>query len=276
MCEFDISDMMSHLSSLKSAKSSSPEPKIRIKIGQVKETHAYPLNTSLRNNNGKYLATVAEHLASMPKKDFGNTYSDWVNARDASSNIYTYTGNYISDDALREKYKSNTYQRLKEYAENLSDIMGTERSGTILSKRYPQPIIDNMDTMTKSKSASSQELTNMALTSAGIQEASAIIQMVDRYADPKNNFDTELLIGTHSTATSPDRATVESIKAVGDMLNDALDRMYNGTEINSMGLSEDSRNKIASEMFEGYIETLNEQANENTALKEILKHYKMH
>lgn len=270
MCEFDITDTMSHLSSLKSARSTSPEPKIKIKVGQVKETHAYPLNTSLRNNNEKYLATVAEHVGKMSKTDFGKNYSDWVNARDASSNIYTYVGNYISDEALREKYKSNTFYRFNEYVENLSATLGAERSGTILSKRYPQQIIDNLDNMTKSKSASSQELTNMAMTSAGLQEATAILQMVDKSAD----FDSEIITGTHSTATSPDQATRQSVKAVGDMLNDALDRIYNGTETKAMGLSEPERNKIASEMFSNYIETLDQNAEDNTALKEILKHYK--
>lgn len=46
-CEFDISDTMSYLNSLKSTKDSSPLPKIKIKVGNVEETQMYGLNKNI-------------------------------------------------------------------------------------------------------------------------------------------------------------------------------------------------------------------------------------
>lgn len=276
MCEFDINDTMSHLGTLSSSKvKSSPEPKIKIKIGQVKETHAYPLNTSLRHKDDKYLSTVDEHLKSMSKNDFGTNYNDWSTSRDASVNQYTYVGNYISDDALKEKYKSDTFYRLKEYVENLSNIFGTEKAGTILSKRHNGPMLDNISTTTKTLTGSSQELTQMALTSAGMQEATTLIQLIDQYADPNGEFDSEYITGTHSTATSPDKATVDSVKAVGQVLKDMVDKIYNSDELLSMAVSPEMQNKIASNLYENYISTLEEKSADNSALKEVLKQYRI-
>lgn len=60
-CEFDMSDSMSYLNTLKSSKHNDTlQPKIKIKVGNVKETHLYGLNRDIdkiisdANNNGKF------------------------------------------------------------------------------------------------------------------------------------------------------------------------------------------------------------------------------
>jgi hypothetical protein len=267
---------MTHLGTLKSSKPQPPEPKIKINVGQVKETHVYPLNTSLRSNNGKYLTTIPEHTTITGFDIDKYNGWEWAEDRDASTNILTYLGNYISDNALKGKYgNTEPRNRLYEYATHLQDEIGLQRSGTILAQRYPTVVIDNLDKMTKSRSASSQELTNMSLTSAGIQEAASILQYFDGLVDPNGKADLEYIYGTHSTATSPDRSTRKSVQAVGDMLKQALDKIYNGEEIQSMALSDEMKNKISSELFKKYITTLEEEAEQDSILKEILKQYRI-
>jgi hypothetical protein len=56
MCEFDISDTISHISELSSSKEglSTPTPEIKIKVGRLNEVQMYPLRSDLRNDGNKY------------------------------------------------------------------------------------------------------------------------------------------------------------------------------------------------------------------------------
>ena len=64
MCEFDIKDTLSHISELKSSNkdTSSPKPKIKIKVGQVREKQSYPLNATLQAGENGYMKTIIERL----------------------------------------------------------------------------------------------------------------------------------------------------------------------------------------------------------------------
>ena len=64
MCEFDIKDTLSHISNLSSsnADTSSPKPKIKIKVGQVREKQSYPLNATLKTGDMGYVKTILDHM----------------------------------------------------------------------------------------------------------------------------------------------------------------------------------------------------------------------
>ncbi len=86
-CEFDMSDSMSYLNTLKSSKHNDVlQPKIKIKVGNVKETHLYGLNRDVdkiiteANNTGKFNVSNLETAF----------YND-----------------YISDDLLLTAYNTN-------------------------------------------------------------------------------------------------------------------------------------------------------------------------
>ena len=249
MCEFDISSTMSHLDSLQSAKTSSPEPKITIKVGQVTETHSYPLNASLRSDSstGRYKSVPSQH-----KYDATDIESVYKN-RDSKGSL-GYIGNFISDDALKTtSSKNELHQRLEDYNNELSyyvsNSSNTPETSINYKARYRKTSDDVTDIdMVKSRNATPDSLARASLMSAGMQEAMAIASGIGKWTDPEVM---SYIIGTHSTATSPDKTTRETIEAIGETLNGALDRIYEG--VNSMALSPKKKNELAQKLFDDYL-----------------------
>ena len=277
MCEFDITNINNHLDSLKAYKvTESPKPKIVINVGQAKDTQIYPLNASLKYIEKKgYFNTIKDYISDTSTYDEikGSSISanDINNAR---NNSLKYTGNYISDDALKATIKSNNLQqRIKDYDFNLQYYTGQTEAESILAKRLNRLMINDRNSTNYPRGYTPKELARMSLTTAGIQEVQSVLNWTD---NPDDNFDMEWIIGTHSTGTSPDKATRDAIIAVGQTLNTALDKIYNGEEIKSMVVSEEMRNKIATDMFNEYIKGLKDStATSDGPLKAILDAYEV-
>ena len=277
MCEFDITNINNHLDSLKAYKvTESPKPKIIINVGQAKDIQIYPLNASLKYIEKKgYFNTIKDYISDISTYDEikGSSISpnDINNAR---NNSLKYTGNYISDDALKATIKSNNIQqRIKDYDFNLQYYTGQTEAESILAKRLNRLMINDRSSTNYPRGYTPKELARMSLTTSGIQEVQSILDWAD---NPDDNFDMEWIIGTHSTGTSPDKATRDAIIAVGQTLNAALDKIYNGEEIKSMAVSEEMRNKIAADMFDEYIKGLKEStATSDGPLKDILDAYEV-
>ena len=270
MCEFDITDTMNHLNSLKSARvTESPTPKIKIKVGQANDTQIYPLNASLKYlDEDGYFKTVTRYKDKQSKANIGSM-KDITDARN-NPNVYMYAGNYISDDALRAKYVNTKMgERLDEYIEHLENATGRTKAETILNKRMNRFMRNDSSTMKYPRGHIPQNLATMSLIGSGIQEAQAITKWAT------DSETAEYIIGTHSTSTSPDRATVTAVRAVGETLQEALDRIYNGEELQSMALSEQMKNKVAKDMFDEYMNTMYmSTATQDSVLKQIISAYK--
>lgn len=271
MCEFDISDTMTHLDSLKSAKPEQPTPKITIKVGNARDTQVYPLNATLKISNDGYSKTVQQYLekSSLPSVSEANIQKH----RDDPNGIM-FMGNYLSDEALMGKYTNTAFDRRQnEYIDHLIDAFGRVKGETPMNKRMNQRMRNDSSKMSYPRGYIPQELAQMSLTATGIQEAQSIIGAFDK----EGGVDLEYIIGTHSTATSPDKATRQAVYAIGETLNEALDKIYNGEEMKSMALSEEAKNKIASDMFEEYINNLyfSTATDENSILHKILEEYKV-
>ena len=60
MCEIDINNTLSHISELSSSHDGNtpPAPKIKIKVGQVREKQSYPLNATLTTGDDGYVQTI--------------------------------------------------------------------------------------------------------------------------------------------------------------------------------------------------------------------------
>lgn len=273
MCEFDISDIMSHIDSLKSYKPEQPAPKITIKVGNAKDVQVYPLNKSLKIVGDGYAKTINEYA---PKDSSTSlTYSDLYGLRD-DANGFMYMGNYLVDDALTSKYKnSNVAGRVKEYSDTLQYYIGQTKAQTPMNKRMNKHMRNDISSMSYPRGYTPKELARMSLTTAGIQEAQSLVSVFDKNKD--DNFDSTYIIGTHSTATSPDKAARQAVEVVGETLNQALEKIYNGDEVKSMALSDEMKNKISSGMFDAYVEKLKETSaiNENSILHKILDEYEV-
>lgn len=275
MCEFDISSINDHLNSLKSAKvTDSPRPKITIKVGQAKDTQIYPLNASLKYINNKgYYNTITQYISD--PSTYSEISQDSISSlSEARNNKLKHTGNYISDDALKAKITATDLTgRIKDYDLNLQYYTGQTEAQSILAKRLNRIMINNKKDANYPRGYTPKELAQMSLATAGIQEVQSILDWTD---NPDDDFDMGYIIGTHSTSTSPDKSTRAAVKAVGETLISALDKIYNGEELQSMAVSKEMKNKIASDMFDEYIKTLNESsATSDGPMRDILEAYEV-
>lgn len=182
MCEFDISETMGHIDSLDSWNSRKEiSPKIKIKVGQVKEYQDYPLNRYLKMDEGK------------------GVYKYSGNTLDADGNNVD-RGTHISDNLLAKRRKDLTDSR-NNYADgddNVTDIKANY-------KKYSDAINKN----SKNKSLKDNPLNYrpelvtaydgaMSLTASLLNEG---VEVGRRFT--KNSAEGAAWLGSYSTATTP-------------------------------------------------------------------------
>ena len=105
-----------------------------------------------------------------------------------------------------------------------------------------------------------------SLTSALLNEATDLGRMSGVSSD---------IIGTNSTATNPEKSTVDGMRAIGEMLNAAADKIYNGSELKSLALSDTAKARIADNLFNEYVDKLESSAEKDSNLAKVLKTYKV-
>ena len=273
MCEFDIKDTLSHISELKSSNkdTSSPKPKIKIKVGQVREKQSYPLNATLQAGENGYMKTIIERL-DIDSQLEGNlinvdSFGSLFKAREEKG---AFLGNFLNDDALNKKYVQTALgPRQVDYLHNLKENVGQAKADTISVKRLPNEVINNGDRMNYIPGSSSQSAAKIGLFTAAMNEAVSI-------ATHAGVSDT--IIGTKSLATNPQKEQVSAMKSIGEMMNAAVERIYNGPEMKSMaaqGVSDEKRAMIANNSFEAFLRNIEESTatSKDYNMREFLKNY---
>ena len=273
MCEFDIKDTLSHISELKSSNkdTSSPKPKIKIKVGQVREKQSYPLNATLQAGENGYMKTIIDRL-DIDSQLEGNlinvdSFGSLFKAREEKG---AFLGNFLNDDALNKKYVQTALgPRQVDYLHNLKENVGQTKADTISVKRLPNEVINNSDRMNYIPESSSQSAAKIGLFTAAMNEAVSI-------ATHAGVSDT--IIGTKSLATNPQKEQVSAMRSIGEMMNAAVERIYNGPEMKSMaaqGVSDEKRAMIANNSFEAFLRNIEESTatSEDYNMREFLKNY---
>ena len=273
MCEFDIKDTLSHISELKSSNkdTSSPKPKIKIKVGQVREKQSYPLNATLQAGENGYMKTIIERL-DIDSQLEGNlinvdSFGSLFKAREEKG---AFLGNFLNDDALNKKYVQTALgPRQVDYLHNLKENVGQTKADTISVKRLTNEVINNGDRMNYIPGSSSQSAAKIGLFTAAMNEAVSI-------ATHAGVSDT--IIGTKSLATNPQKEQVSAMKSIGEMMNAAVERIYNGPEMKSMaaqGVSDEKRAMIANNSFEAFLRNIEESTatSKDYNMREFLKNY---
>ena len=273
MCEFDIKDTLSHISELKSSNkdTSSPKPKIKIKVGQVREKQSYPLNATLQAGENGYMKTIIERLDidSLLEGNLINvdSFGSLFKAREEKG---AFLGNFLNDDALNKKYVQTALgPRQVDYLHNLKENVGQAKADTISVKRLTNEVINNGDRMNYIPGSSSQSAAKIGLFTAAMNEAVSI-------ATHAGVSDT--IIGTKSLATNPQKEQVSAMKSIGEMMNAAVERIYNGPEMKSMaaqGVSDEKRAMIANNSFEAFLRNIEESTatSKDYNMREFLKNY---
>ena len=273
MCEFDIKDTLSHISELKSSNkdTSSPKPKIKIKVGQVREKQSYPLNATLQAGENGYMKTIIDRL-DIDSQLEGNlinvdSFGSLFKAREEKG---AFLGNFLNDDALNKKYVQTALgPRQVDYLHNLKENVGQAKADTISVKRLTNEVINNGDRMNYIPGSSSQSAAKIGLFTAAMNEAVSI-------ATHAGVSDT--IIGTKSLATNPQKEQVSAMKSIGEMMNAAVERIYNGPEMKSMaaqGVSDEKRAMIANNSFEAFLRNIEESTatSKDYNMREFLKNY---
>ena len=273
MCEFDIKDTLSHISELKSSNkdTSSPKPKIKIKVGQVREKQSYPLNATLQAGENGYMKTIIERL-DIDSQLEGNlinvdSFGSLFKAREEKG---AFLGNFLNDDALNKKYvQTELGPRQVDYLHNLKENVGQAKADTISVKRLTNEVINNGDRMNYIPGSSSESAAKIGLFTAAMNEAVSI-------ATHAGVSDT--IIGTKSLATNPQKEQVSAMQSIGEMMNAAVERIYNGREMKSMaaqGVSDEKRAMIANNSFEAFLRNIEESTatSKDYNMREFLKNY---
>ena len=273
MCEFDIKDTLSHIADLSSSNhdTSSPKPKIKIKVGQVREKQSYPLNATLKAGKNGYMKTVIDRIDEDGQLEGTliniNNFGSLFQARDGKA---AFMGNFLNDDALNKKYfHKRMGDRQSDYLYNLSENVGQSKANTISVRRLPDNLENDMDKMSYIPENSSQGAAQAGLFSTVMNEAVSIAS----HAGVGSN-----IIGTKSLATDPQKEQVEAMEAIGEMMNAAVERIYNGPEMKSMaaqGVSDSQRAAIANNSFAAFIDELELSAatSDDYYMKEFLRNY---
>lgn len=273
MCEFDIKDTLSHISELKSSNkdTSSPKPKIKIKVGQVREKQSYPLNATLQAGENGYMKTIIDRLDidSQLESNLINvdSFGSLFKAREEKG---AFLGNFLNDDALNKKYVQTALgPRQVDYLHNLKENVGQTKADTISVKRLPNEVINNSDRMNYIPESSSQSAAKIGLFTAAMNEAVSIAT----HAGVSDS-----IIGTKSLATNPQKEQVSAMQSIGEMMNAVVERIYNGPEMKSMaaqGVSDEKRAMIANNSFEAFLRNIEKSTatSEDYNMREFLKNY---
>jgi hypothetical protein len=275
MCEFDINDTLSHISKLNSSNkdTSSPSPKIKIKVGQVREKQSYPLNATLQAGKNGYMKTIIDRIDIDSQLEGNlinaNSFGSLFRAREGKG---AFLGNFLNDDALNKKYvQTGLGPRQADYLYNLNENVGQSKANTISVKRLPNEVINNSDRMNYIPGSTSQSAAKSGLFTAAMNEAVSMAT----HAGVSDS-----IVGTKSLATNPQNEQISAMQSIGEMMNAAVDRIYNGPEMKSMaaqGVSDEKRAMIANNSFEAFVRQLEKSTatSEDYNMREFLKNYRV-
>lgn len=245
LCEFDISNTMSHIDSLSAERQTNAvSPKITINIGQVKEVQVYPLNKNLgMNNDGVYSFN-----------DFENYISDFLMV------LPDERGGSIrkSKEALEQNEKhDHDVHRIESDRLNISQ-KGYGDNGKSRQKYLSDYLAGDLK---YTNSNPSKNMGKMQLASAALNKGTELGRKLAPNADA--------IFGTYSLATDQDKLAIDKVKAVGAILDSAADRIYNSKEIHSMAVSDEAKASIATEMFRNVVETLSMATEASDEMRQV-------
>jgi hypothetical protein len=261
---------MSELSS-NNKDGSAVSPKLKIKVGQVKEKQTFSLNASMSGSVDGYYKTVKDFKSAGYSESEVRGLNDFVNVAKIRDDKAAFAGNFLNDDALTRRYTTrNLGERINEYISNLDYSVGASKGNTITERRMPGRLIDEHNDMGYSPDNVPQSAAQGSLFSTLMNEAVSIATHAGVGSD---------VVGTKSMATDAQSETIQAMRAIGEAMNDAVIRIYGGTELTSMavqGLTDQERAVIAENSFEAYIQSLEKSAaTEDPLMKEFLRNYRV-
>ena len=235
MCEFDISDSNEHISSLSSAKSeiASPEPTIKIKIGNVTEKMVFPLQSGSLNLSG-YVngSTTYEYDSSVNaiSDDDLQNEATWRRPHNAQE-----TGSYdISQIATKAKNQAITNKRNR---------INSKYGELVTNEDYIQmqiPANSAMQSLIQGSLNYAFDKTDLSNLSTATTKSDDKNIPVNVYS---NMYDDTLI------AKFPQNFTNKNILIASVALSDVIKNIYDGPTINSAGFDASTKANVSENVF---------------------------
>ena len=161
-------------------------------------------------------------------------------------------------------------ERLSQNLSMMSNKLGKTKAQTISEKRFSSPkIIDDAQKMQYKPDDLPQTAASIGLFAAGMNEAISIAYN----AGVNSN-----IVGTRSLATDQTRSVRQSLEAIRDSMNAAIDRIYNGQEMKSMavnGVPDTVRANLANGAFNAFLDNLElSSATQNPIMQSFIRNYR--
>lgn len=286
MCEFDISDSNEHISSLSSAKSgiSSPEPTIKIKIGNVTEKMVFPLQSGSLNINS-YTGTYQynDHVNAISDDDLQNE-ATWRRPHDAQE-----IGSYdISQIATKAKNQAitNKHNRINsKYGELVTNedciqmqipansAMQSLIQGS-LNYAFDKTDLSNLSTATTKsddKNIPVNVYTNNknSISNKSNRRSNALDNLNDNIQKYASNMYDDTLI-----AKFPQNVTNKNILTASVALSNVIKNIYDGHTINSAGFDASTKANVSENVFIKVLDKLSNSTAtdpDSTAVKVLAK-----
>ena len=260
MCEFDISDSNEHISSLSSAKSeiASPEPTIKIKIGNVTEKMVFPLQSGSLNLSG-YVngSTTYEYDSSINaiSDDDLQNEATWRRPHNAQE-----TGSYdISQIATKAKNQAITSKRNR---------INSKYGELVTNEDYIQmqiPANSAMQSLIQGSLNYAFDKTDLSNLSTATTKSDDKNIPVNVYS---NMYDDTLI------AKFPQNVTNKNILTASVALSNVIKNIYDGQTINSAGFDASTKANVSENVFIKVLDKLSNSTAtdpDSTAVKVLAK-----
>lgn len=263
MCEFDISDSNEHISSLSSAKSgiASPEPTIKIKIGNVTEKMVFPLQSGRLNLSG-YVngSTTYEYSSSVNAISDDDLQNEATWRRPQNTTTKEYDIDQITDKAIKHAITSKRNRINSKYGELTTDedyiqmqipansAMQSLIQGS-LNYAFDKTDLSNLSTAT-TKSDDKNIPVNVYTNSKNL-----ISNKSNRKYNPLANLNNNIqkyalnMYDDTLIAKFPQNVTNKNILTASVALSNVIKNIYDGQTINSAGFDASTKANVSENVF---------------------------
>ena len=234
MCEFDISDSNEHISSLSSAKSeiASPEPTIKIKIGNVTEKMVFPLQSGSLNLSG-YVngSTTYEYDSSVNAISDDDLQNEATWRRPQNTTTKEYDIDQITDKAIKHAITNKRNRINSKYGE------------LVTNEDYIQmqiPANSAMQSLIQGSLNYAFDKTDLSSLSTATTKSDDKNIPVNVYS---NMYDDTLI------AKFPQNFTNKNILIASVALSNVIKNIYDGQTINSAGFDASTKANVSENVF---------------------------
>lgn len=288
MCEFDISDSNEHISSLSSAKSgiASPEPTIKIKIGNVTEKMVFPLQSGSLNLSG-YVngSTIYEYDSSVNAISDDDLQNEATWRRPQNTTTKKYDIDQITDKVIKHAITNKRNRINSKYGELMTNedyiqmqipansAMQSLIQGS-LNYAFDKTDLSNLSTAT-TKSDDKNIPVNVYTNSKNL-----ISNKSNRKYNPLANLNNNIqkyalnMYDDTLIAKFPQNVTNKNILTASVALSNVIKNIYDGQTINSAGFDASTKANVSENVFIKVLDKLSNSTAtdpDSTAVKVLAK-----